>query len=46
MKNHIPYMRQCIDLGKKAMLQGDPPIGALVVKENNRDISNQSLRQN
>ena len=34
MKNHIPYMRQCIDLGKEAMLQGDPPVGALVVKEN------------
>ena len=34
MNNHIPYMQQCIDLGKKAMLQGDPPVGALVVKEN------------
>jgi len=27
-------MRKCIDLGKKAMLQGDPPVGSLVVKEN------------
>jgi len=34
MKNHIPHMRQCIDLGKEAMLQGDPPVGAVIVKEN------------
>ncbi|MFT5437400.1 MAG: tRNA(adenine34) deaminase, partial [Ulvibacter sp.] len=34
MNNHIPYMRHCIDLGKKAMLQGDPPVGALIVKDN------------
>lgn len=34
MNNHIPYMQQCIVLGKKAMLQGDPPVGALIVKDN------------
>jgi tRNA(adenine34) deaminase len=34
MNNHLLYMRQCIDLGKKAMLQGDPPVGALIVKNN------------
>ena len=34
MNDHISYMQLCIDLGKKAMLQGDPPVGALVVKNN------------
>lgn len=27
-------MKQCIALGKKAMLQGDSPVGAIVVKDN------------
>lgn len=34
MNDHIPYMQQCIELGKKAMVQGDSPVGALVVKNN------------
>jgi len=34
MNNHISFMRQCIDLGKKAMLQGDSPVGSIIVKDN------------
>jgi tRNA(adenine34) deaminase len=34
MNNHISFMTQCIALGKKAMLQGDSPVGAIVVKDN------------
>ncbi len=34
MDNHNFFMEQCIALGKKAMLKGNPPVGALVVKEN------------
>lgn len=34
MSNHISFMKQCIALGKKAMLQGDSPVGAIVVKDN------------
>lgn len=33
MNNHISFMRQCIDLGKKAMLQGDSPVGSIIVKD-------------
>ena len=34
MNSHISYMKQCIDLGKKAMLQGDSPVGSIIVKDN------------
>ena len=34
MNNHISYMKQCINLGKKAMLQGDSPVGSIIVKDN------------
>ena len=34
MDNHNFFMEQCIALGKKAILNGNPPVGALVVKEN------------
>ena len=34
MSNHISFMRQCIDLGKMAMLKGDSPVGSLIVKDN------------
>jgi tRNA(adenine34) deaminase len=34
MNNHISFMKQCIALGKKAMLQGDSPVGAIIVKDN------------
>ena len=34
MNNHTSFMKQCIALGKKAMLQGDSPVGAIVVKDN------------
>ncbi len=33
MKNHIYYMEQCIALGKKAMLNGNPPVGSIIVKD-------------
>ena len=32
MNTHIKYMKQCIALGKKAMSKGNPPVGALIVK--------------
>jgi tRNA(adenine34) deaminase len=34
MNNHISFMKQCIALGKKAISQGDSPVGAIVVKDN------------
>ena len=34
MDNHNNFMKQCIALGKKAMLKGNPPVGAIIVKEN------------
>lgn len=34
MNNYISYMKRCIDLGKKAMLQGDAPVGSIIVKDN------------
>lgn len=33
MKHHITFMKHCIDLGKKAMLQGDAPVGSIIVKD-------------
>ncbi len=33
MKDHVFYMQQCIELGKKAMLKGDSPVGAVIVKD-------------
>ena len=33
-KTHILYMEQCIALGKKAMENGDFPVGSVVVKDN------------
>lgn len=33
MNNHIYYMEQCIALGKKAMSKGNPPVGAIIVKD-------------
>ena len=33
MNNHIYYMEQCIALGKKAMSNGNPPVGAIIVKD-------------
>lgn len=32
MRTHIHYMKNCIELGKKAMLNGNPPVGSLLVK--------------
>ena len=34
MDNHNTFMKQCIVLGKKAMLKGNPPVGAIIVKNN------------
>jgi len=28
---HIEYMKKCIELGKKALANGDPPVGSIVV---------------
>lgn len=33
-KTHILYMKECIVLGKKAMENGDFPVGSVVVKDN------------
>lgn len=33
MINHEYYMMHCIILGKKAMDNGDPPVGAIIVKD-------------
>jgi len=32
MRTHIHHMKKCIDLGKEAMLDGNPPIGSILVK--------------
>ena len=32
MRTHIHYMKKCIALGKEAMLNGNPPVGAILVK--------------
>lgn len=34
MRTHIQFMKKCIDLGKEAMLSGNPPVGSIVVKNN------------
>lgn len=34
MKTHIHYMKKCIALGKEAMLNGNPPVGSILVKDN------------
>lgn len=34
MRTHIQYMRKCIELGKEAMLNGNPPVGSILVKNN------------
>lgn len=34
MDNHNFFMEKCIALGEKAMLNGNPPVGAIVVKDN------------
>lgn len=32
MRTHIHYMRKCIELGKEAMRNGNPPVGSILVK--------------
>jgi len=34
MRAHIQYMKKCIELGKVAMLKGNPPVGSIIVKDN------------
>ena len=34
MTNHITHMKQCVSLGKQAMLNGNPPVGSVIVKNN------------
>ena len=34
MQEHEIYMKQCLDIGEKAMLKGNPPVGALLVMNN------------
>ena len=34
MRTHIQYMRKCIELGKEAMLNGNPPVGSILIKNN------------
>jgi tRNA(adenine34) deaminase len=31
MKKHQHYMKQCLDLGEKALTRGDAPVGSIVV---------------
>ena len=31
MRTHIHYMKKCIELGKEAMLNGNPPVGSILV---------------
>ncbi len=33
MKNHDYFMRHCLELAKKAMVDGNPPVGAVIVKD-------------
>ncbi len=33
MRTHIHYMKKCIELGKEAMRNGNPPVGSILVKE-------------
>lgn len=34
MRTHIHFMKNCIELGKKAMRNGNPPVGSILVKNN------------
>lgn len=34
IRTHLHYMRKCIELGKKAMRNGNPPVGSILVKNN------------
>lgn len=34
IRTHIYYMRKCIELGKKAMYNGNSPVGSILVKNN------------
>ncbi|WP_291870922.1 deaminase [Maribacter sp.] len=34
MKDHELFMKECIALGKEALKMGNPPVGAIVVKNN------------
>ena len=34
MNIHTNHMKHCIDLAQKAMLNGDPPVGSILVKNN------------
>ena len=33
MNNHTKYMQECIALGEKAMSNGNPPVGAIIVRD-------------
>ena len=33
MRTHIHFMERCIELGKEAMLCGNPPVGSILVKD-------------
>jgi tRNA(adenine34) deaminase len=35
MNNHIAYMKQCVSLGKEAMLNNNPPVGSILVNGDN-----------
>lgn len=34
MRTHLQYMKKCIELGKEAMLNGNPPVGSILIKNN------------
>lgn len=34
IRTHIHYMKKCIELGKKAMRNGNPPVGSILVQNN------------
>ncbi len=34
MRTHIQFMKRCIELGKEAMLNGNPPVGSILVSNN------------
>ncbi|MCM4170538.1 nucleoside deaminase [Arenibacter sp. TNZ] len=33
MRTHIHYINKCIELGNNAMLNGNPPVGSILVKD-------------
>jgi len=33
IRTHIQYMKKCVELGKEALLKGNPPVGAILVKD-------------